>query len=203
MASLSYHKGRQLWRVDYRIALGTQRRRRTKYAKTQAAGQSLFTHLAAVEAATRTGIVKLDQVWEWIALGYIESDEAAAAFPGFEETDPRTSQATVDYDSILSSYEDYAIRTSKAKDPFRKTHQNHMSVARQVLDWLQKQDLRHISEEDCRSYQYDMESQYAPWTVFHRLTKLRLLLDQAVAMGMISSNPARNLTLRQPKQVAA
>ena len=37
--------------------------------------------------------------------------------------------------------------------------------------------------------------------VFHRLTKLRLLLDRAVELGMASNNPARGLKLRQPKRV--
>ena len=37
------------------------------------------------------------------------------------------------------------------------------------------------------------------WTVMHRLTKTRLLLDQAVTLGMVQANPARGITRRQPK----
>ena len=37
------------------------------------------------------------------------------------------------------------------------------------------------------------------WTVSNYLTKTRLLLDQAVMLGMIDHNPARDVTISQPK----
>ena len=140
----------------------------------------------------------------WVQRKYLKLEEAADAFPGYLDTLDRDQLARVtvtDYGKLLSAYEDYALRTSKAKDPHRKTHQNHMSVAREVIRWLSEAvpQVADLTESHCRSYQHHLEQQLAPWTVFHRLTKLRLLMDQAVELGMAAGNPARALQLRQPK----
>ena len=80
-----------------------------------------------------------------------------------------------------------------------------MSVARQVIAWLEEgwPHLPDLTEEDCRSYEHRLAAELAPWTVFHRLTKLRLLIDQAISLGMVTENPARAIKLAQPKRETA
>ncbi|MFC1526766.1 tyrosine-type recombinase/integrase [Candidatus Latescibacterota bacterium] len=116
----------------------------------------------------------------------------------------RASRTPTDYARILDAYEVYALEHSKSKRPDRKSHRNHMSMARQTTAWLQDTvpDIADLASDSVREYQRELEGKYSGWTVWHRVTKLRLLLDQAVHLGMLSENPARELTLRQPKVVS-
>ncbi|MFC1526031.1 tyrosine-type recombinase/integrase [Candidatus Latescibacterota bacterium] len=143
---------------------------------------------------------------DWIKRGWLRDDEAGLAFQGFADaTERRRAQEpqATDYARILAAYEEYAIQSSKSKDPGRKTHRNHMSYARKVVAWLKETapNLGDLTFDDVQEYQGRLEAQYARWTVFQYLTKLRLLLDQAVSLGMLAANPARELNLRQPKPV--
>ena len=74
-------------------------------------------------------------------------------------------------------------------------------MARQVVGWLRANfpDLRPMRIKDCQDYVANLQERYSPWSVHHYLTKLRVLLDQAVEMGMISENPARSLKMGNPK----
>ena len=206
MASLSYQEKKKLWRVDYTIRLSGRTRRRTKYARTQDEGRFLQSSLLALESGVKSGVARSDDIKSWIQREYLKLEEAGEAFPGYLDSIDRDVRAVLtgtDYGAILSAYEDYALRTSKAKDPGRKTHLNHMSVAREVIRWMAETapHVINLREAQCRDYLRELETTLAPWTVFHRLTKLRLLLDQAVELGMATHNPARVLKLRQPKTV--
>jgi integrase len=142
----------------------------------------------------------------WLERGWLTEEEALAAFPGYAETSERrrrSSSTSTDFPRILAGYEQYALERGKSQDPTRKAHKNHMSYARQVVAWMQSTcpDLSQLTEAIIREYHLALQARYASWTVFQYLTKLRLLLDQAVALGMLHENPARSLRLRQPKPV--
>ncbi len=160
------------------------------------------TRLEDLERATRDQIASKPQITRWISDGFLMPDEASAAFPGWGDTaarDPGTSGTN--FEAILASYENYALVHSKAHDPHRKTHLSSMSMARQVVEWLRANfpDLRPLKVKDCERYVADLQERYSPWSVHHYLTKLRVLLDQAVEMGMIPENPARSLKMANPK----
>ena len=46
----------------------------------------------------------------------------------------------------------------------------------------------------------ELKTRYTAWTVYHRVTKLRLLLDRAIELEMIHENPARAIKMGQPKK---
>ncbi|MCC7262045.1 MAG: tyrosine-type recombinase/integrase [Candidatus Latescibacteria bacterium] len=204
MASISKYAPRDCWRVSYLITLQKNKIQRAKYAKTKPEARVLATRLEQLEAATRSGVVADRNIEDWIDRGWLKEEEAARAFPGYAETVERKRRLQprpTDYQKILDAYERYAIENSKSKSPDRKTHKNHMSYARQVVSWLESAvpNLKDLTPELVREYQNQLQGQFASWTVFGRLTKLRLLVDQAVGLGMIADNPARQLSLRQPK----
>jgi integrase len=204
MASIDRFPPRNCWRIRYTVANG---RRRARYVKNNAAARQLLTRVNRLEEATRDGMAGDLEIRQWLEDGLLQAEEAAVAFRGWAETEirsPATATAT-DYEAILDAYEEYALRTSKARDPNRKTHANHMSVARAVIGWLRATApaLTDLTELDCRRYEDELSGRLAPWTVFHHLTKLRLLLDGAMRLGMVPENVARALKLRQPRRETA
>ena len=156
-----------------------------------------------MEEATRDGLAQDQEIQQWIEDGLLKLQEAATAFRGWAETQDRVPAplATIDLDAVLAAYETYSIRTSKARDPERKTHQVHMSTARQVLLWMA--DKIPPTLEDCEKYRDKLAQTLAPWTVHRRITTVRLLLDRAVELGMLTENVARGVRLDPPKRETA
>ena len=79
-----------------------------------------------------------------------------------------------------------------------------MGRAMQVVGWLEEEvpKLSGLTIEHVQTYRAHLRDQgYAPWTVFHHMTALRILLDQAMRLGMVHENPARQVSLNQPKKV--
>ena len=208
VASLDYHSARSCWRIRYTLRIGAQKSRRALYVKSKAEARSLKGKVEQLEQATRSGIARHVDIEEWIRQGWLSAPRASNAFPGYEETVHRqesTVKTPTDYQAILDAFEQYALDHSKARDPARKTHRNHMSMARQVCSWLQDTapDIQNLTEEMIREGLREHEARgYAGWTVMHRLTKTRLLLDRAVELGMINANPARAIRRKQPKLAA-
>jgi integrase len=160
------------------------------------------TRLAGLEQATHDQVAGNAQIKKWIKDGFLAGDEAAMVFPGWADTVARDPAASgTSYDAILAAYEEYALAHSKANDPYRKTHLNNMTMARQVVAWLRSNhsDLRQLQVKDCEGYRADLQARYSSWSVYHYLGKLRILLDQAVELSMITTNPARLLKLGNPK----
>lgn len=202
MASAAKYPQRGGWRVRYTLSLGHEKRPRSRYCKTKAAATALCTRLSDMEQATRDQVGSNVQIKKWIEEGLLSLDEAAAAFPGWADTAARDPGTTgTDYKAVLDAYENYALVHSKAHDPHRKTHLNNMTLARKVVEWLSANfpDLRRLKVKDCEGYLSDLQGNYSSWSVHHYLTKLRILLDQAVEMGMIPENPARSLKMGNPK----
>jgi integrase len=162
----------------------------------------MCTRLSDLEQSTRDQIASNAQIKRWIGDGFLSFDQAVVAFPGWADTAARDpGRSATDYTAILAAYESYALVHSKAHDPNRKTHLNNMSRARQVVEWLRANfpDLRPMSVKDCERFVADLQERYSQWSVHHHLTMLRILLDQAIDMGMISENPARSLRMGNPK----
>ena len=191
MASVHRFPSRNCWRVSYRIHLGSFPKQKTKYVRKKSDGAWLLPQLERVEEATRTGNAK-------------DRDEAESAFPGYADTKRRLrnySPDPTDYDVMLKSYEDYIVARGKY-DPTGRNRTNAMSVARQVVDWLTAEvpNISDLSKDDVERYRSELKAKgYAPWTIFHRLTALRILIDQAEKFHMIQGNPARDIKLEQPK----
>jgi integrase len=202
MASLHPFPQRKCFRVRFTVTLGPRKKQKSRYPRSLSVGRSLYNRASQLEEATRDGIARDGEIRAWIEEGLLEETEAACAFVGWHDTVTRQPGELIatNVDALLAAYEQYALSSSKAKDARRKSHANHMSVARQVCRWLTERDLQSLTNDDCRQYQDEMATRFARWTVFHRMTKLRLLLDQAVKLGMLHDNPARGLRLRQPKR---
>jgi site-specific recombinase XerD len=204
MASVGYFSARKNWRIQYSLKLRGQRVQKAKYASSKADANLFRRQLERLEDATATGIAGIKDIEEWVARKWLTQDEAFLAFPGYEETIRRTctpESAQVDFQAILDRYEDYAVSHSKAQSPDRKTHQNSMYVAQNVIEWLKREHpgLELTSEEIRRKCIDLREEGLAEWTVSRWHQKLRLLLDQAMALSMIPHNPARQVHLPTPK----
>ena len=202
MASLQPYPSRSCYRVRFSVKVGNRRKTRNRFPKTQALARVLHSRVTRVEEATRDGVARNDEIRSWIDEDLLEEAEAGIAFPGWRDRVARQpgNLNPGNVDRLLEEYENYAIANSKAKDPQRKSHRNHMSLAKQVAAWLRDRDLTALTSDECRDYGADLAATYSSWTVFHRMTKLRLLLDEAVKLGMIHENPARAFPLKQPKR---
>lgn len=204
MASVSRFEPRDSWRIQYTLRLKGRSARKSKYASTRADALLLARQIENLEDATKTGIARMGDIEGWIDRGWITAQEAAVGFPGFAESSKRsrTGKAIqVDFNAILRAYEEYALRHSKAGNPFRHSHRAHMHLARQVVAWLQTESpALSLGARDVEQWLDGLRRQgYSPWSVYHYLTKMRLLLDQAQTLGMIEENPARQITVPLPK----
>ena len=204
MASVTYVKLRDTHRVFYRLKVRGKLIDKAKYAKKKAKANLLKRELERVESATRTGIVSTQEIEGWLDQGWIKKEEAEGAFLGYEESAQRRRRGRVeitDYNAVLAAYEDYALATGKGSEE-RKSYRNHVSLARQVIDWLKAEfpDVSRLTSADVSARMKDMKGSYTDWTIYHHATKLRLLLDQAVVLGMIHENPARAVQLGQPRK---
>ena len=201
------HKNKQragLWRVWYTIEINGNKQRRSKSVKSIQEADTLMLRLAAVEQATRTGVATLADIEEWIAKQWITRQDANSAFTGFAETARRngTDLATTDFRALLDAYAERSLRKSK-KDPYGKNHSVNMSRAKQAIQWCEDNcpDIRTLDVDDVAQFVDDLRSNdMKPWTVHHYITALRLVLDAAIDLQMIASNPARSFTHKQPKR---
>ena len=203
MAYLDPYPKRNCYRVRFTVWLGPVRKLRSRYPRNEGAARALLNRVQRLEDASRDGIARDAEIRGWLEEKLVTPEEAARAFRAWSETEARDPRAiATDFGTLLDAYEEYALRTSKARNPYRKTHTNSMSVAHQVIRWLQETapQLTDLTEDACRRYETQLAAKLAPWTVFHRMTKLRLLLDQAVEMQMVATNPAREVALRPPKK---
>ena len=202
MAYINWFRQRSSWRIRYSITLGRTKKERSRYRKSKNAANALLNRVQHLEQATRDGRAEDKEILQWIEEDLIESYEAAVAFRAWAETDARSPKLQpTDYDTLLQMYEAHALRVSKAGDPHRKTHNDTMSLARRIVDWLQGNFpyLPDLADQDCRLYQDHLVKSLKPSTVSHYITTLRVLLDCAIETQMASENPARNIKIRQPK----
>ena len=206
MAWVAPFKPRTNWRVRYNLYLLGKRQRRDKYADTRADAELLAKRIEELETATKRGIATRQQIEEWIDRGWLRASEASIAFTGYEESRRRAignNPQDTDFSKLLAAYEQYSFGVSK-DEIYNKAHKTNMGRAEKVIAWLQTtvMSLGDLHKSDVIGFRDLLNTEgYAPWTVFHYLTVLRIVLDRAVDYEMISSNPARELKLRQPKKV--
>jgi site-specific recombinase XerD len=201
---VSRFEPRNSWRIQYTLRLRGRSVRKSKYTSTRADAQLLARQIGNLENATKTRIAIMADIEGWIERGWITAPEAALAFPGFAESARRAKtgrSVQVDFAAVRRAYEEYALRRSKAGNPFRHSHKAHMHLARQVIAWLQAEyPTLALGPRDVDQWLDDLRRQgYSPWSIYHYLTKARLLLDQAQVLGMIEVNPARQITVPLPK----
>ncbi len=203
MASLKHEKKHRRFRVSYSIRLPAGPIYRSRYATTRAEADQLRRQLEAVETAARTGLAPVDQIEDWLGRGWLKPEEAMAAFRDWRQSGGGAAPARVDFERIQAAYEEYALSHSKAGSPYRKSHRTHQSLSARVVAWLQAEhpalDLKAL---DVEAWLRGLRRDYAPWTVYHYGTYLRLLLDRAVELGMLRANVAREVPLPPPRAQA-
>jgi hypothetical protein len=201
MANSYYWKAGKRHRVDYSLKLGDRYKRKVKYAKSPRDARTLLAHVERVESATRTATARSVDIEQWIELGYLTHDEAAAAFPGWGDSLARQQLATAtDYDAIYTAYEAYAWNQQRPGSS-DKSIGNALSHTRKAMEWLREEypDLRDVTADSIRQYHTGLlASGYSEWTAWHRVKQLRLALDRAIDLGMIETNAARDVALSAP-----
>jgi len=199
MATVKPYPLRSGYRVRYWLSLNGHAKIRSKYTNSKAEADALAADLSLVERATKTGIAELGRIAEWISRKYLTTDDAIIAFRGFKESAMRSGMFTVpaDYDELLSAYRSYAERNHRK----HKGQYSGVYRAEYVVRWLKNHELQNLSPQMIDVWQYELSQQFAPWTVFSYMTTLRILLDEAVRLGMLGENPSRNISLRQPKKI--
>jgi len=208
MASVHPFPKRKNWRIGYYIRLNGKSTKKAKYAKSKADANHLKRQLERLEDASKTGLASEKEIEMWIDKGWLKKEEAELIFTGYKETAARKetlAAESTDYDRILKAYEEYSADNSKG-GVFRKTHKTNMGYASQVIQWLRNEfsDLQTLTVDDVQDWLTELKNkEYAEWTIFHFFTKLRLLLDKAQNLRMISDNPARKINLRQPRVATA
>jgi integrase len=207
MAALNWYAPRKCWRIEYTLYLRQRKVRRARYSKDRAVAGLLLSQAQRVEEATHTGLSTQKEIEEWVERGWLSPEQANLAFSGFAEATDRKrllNPEATDYERILAAYEQYVASVSQ-REGGRKNRVDQVNVARRVMRWLEADfpSLSDLTVDDVAKYRVSLQGQgYAPWTVFHRLTALRLLVDQAIAMGMVRENPARQVSLYQPKKTS-
>ena len=204
MATVTPFPPRNCYRVRYTLTLNGTKKRRAKYAPTKGHAQTLAQRLGHLEQATRAGIASYSDIEDWIQRGWISPEEAATTFVGYAT---KLSQSSSTYDTgyarILQVYAEYSERNTK-DTIYHKSHRVNMGRAEKVINWLSNQhpNVGSITIDDVERYVDSLAHRdYAPWTISHYMTVLRILLDHAVRFGMIAENPARKVKLRAPKRV--
>ena len=167
------------FRVRYVLWIGGQKKSKAKYPRTEQAAKAMTTSATHLERSCRERQARNEEIRRWIIDELLTEGEAAQCFPGWADTQDRIPEKLkgVDFDAILAAYEERILAASKAQDPHRKTHRNHMSTARQVLTWLREKHpaLTSLDEEGCRKRYAELRSKYSEWTACHHMTKMRHL----------------------------
>lgn len=207
MASMGKYPARSCFRITYRLIFGVHKKKsRYKYCKSKEEARVLTTQLAQLEIATRTRIASQTDIEKWIDRGWLKIEEAEEIFDGYKETPQRSLSKTgkqTDYSRLASAYADYSAAISKG-GAFGRPHARNLSHARPVLDWLRKDcpRLADVTEREIKAKIVSLrEEGYSPWTIHHYFTKLRLIIDQAIPLGEIAVNPARQISLRRDLNV--
>ena len=200
MASVLHEKKLKRWRISFALRLPAGPVYRSRYARDRTEADQLRRLVEALETATRTGLAKASSIDEWIARGWLKPEEGLEVFTAWREAGGPTLRRPVDLDALRRAYEDYALQHSKAGSPFRASHKSHLALAGQVLAWLEEAHPRlDLSPADVERWLAELGRKYAPWSVYHYGTYLRLLLDRAVELGMAPSNAARAVSLSTPR----
>lgn len=188
------------YRVCYWLRLPGGRLRRYQYTPTRSRANLLRAQLGAVEGAVQVGTALLEDIREWVGRGWLAPEQAAAAFRAYRAAE--SPREPVDLDALLAAYEAYALRHSKAGDAGRKTHVSRMLLARQVVAWLaEAHPTLDLDAEAVQVWLGQLAARgYSEWSRHHYLTALRILLDQAVTLGMGESNPARAVRQGTPRR---
>ena len=193
------------------MTLATSRKRKSKYRKDRASANALVRETEKVERATRLAVASDSEIAEWIEQELITEEEADLAFAGYAETSRRRRGMSADqicetdYNLILEAYRQYSLGRGKG-GPNReslKSHRNSMSLAGQVVSWLSSEfpNVTELDVDDTRAYLRRLsDSGYSRWSIHHFHTKLRLLLDRACDLKMLTENPARSIRMSQPKR---
>jgi integrase len=165
--------------------------------------------LAQLEEATRRQYATRPEVEGWIEKGWLTAEQASLAFAGFDEVirQNRRSAAgaqSTDYGKIKAAYEEYSLASGKGGEDRAnlKTHRNNLSMASQVISWLEQRVpcIAELTSQDVRKRLEEMrQGGYTNWTVSNYLTKTRILLDQAISLGLMDTNPAREVRISQPR----
>ncbi|MFH1570606.1 MAG: site-specific integrase [Gemmatimonadota bacterium] len=198
-------KGRKRsgFRVRYVLRIEGRRLSRSRYPRSRQSARALATSADHLERACREGIARDEEIRRWVTDDLLTADEAALCFPGWGDTRLRGGPPLrpTDYAAVLNAYEERILRASKAHNPLRKSHQNHMGLARQTVAWLQAEypDLSTLDRQSCELRYDHLTTHYAQWSACHHLTKLRHLLDEALKLGMIRENPALAVRIVPPK----
>lgn len=199
LASLQHEKKHPRFRGSNSIRLPAGPIYRSRYAGTRGEADQLRWQLEAVETAARTGLASVDQSEDWLGRGWLKPEKALAAFRDWRLAGGGMPPAKVDLEVIQKAYEEYALQHSKAGSLFCKSHCNHRSLSAQVPAWLKEEHpVLNLTVVDVETYLRRLRRTYAPWTVCHYGTCLRLLLDRAVELGMLRENVARQVPLPAP-----
>jgi integrase len=203
MASMGKFAARNCYRITYRLTFGAHKKKpRYKYSKSKEEARVLTTQLEQLEIATRTRIARQVDIEKWIDQGWLKPEEAEEIFDGYKETLQRTLSKTgkqTDYKRIERAFSDYSASIAKG-GAFGRPHARNLNHARLVFEWLRADipRLTDLSQEQIKAKILHLrESGYSPWTLHHFLTKLRLIIDQAIPLGEMATNPARQISLRR------
>ena len=206
---MSKFPARNCWRVDYFIYLKDTKTRKAKYPKSKSEARLLTSQLEQLEQATKNQYAGKKEIENWIQKGWIAEDQAADVFAGYDEVlehKRRTDLALqqVNWRQVMDAYEEYSLQSGKGGEDrvYLKSHRNNINMAKQVLSWLQDHatPLVDLTPDQIKVRLEEMKKDgSSEWTISNYLTKMRLLLDQAVILKMAVHNPAREITLPQPK----
>ena len=194
MASVDHLPQRRQWRIRYSIYTPSGTLRRAKYRSTKEEARALCNQLVDVERATRLGVAPAEQIDDWINRAYITPQHAKDAFRGYLPAKPAVA---FDFDSLIAAYETYC----KHNHRIHKGQFAGLYRARRIVEWLRTCDLNPLTARAVEQYRHELQQDNAPWTVFHYMTTLRIILDEAVRLGMCKENVAREIPLGQPKRI--
>jgi site-specific recombinase XerD len=204
VATLDYRKERQVYRVRYTYKVGGKSIRRSISSKSKPEIRVLQRQVEELEEASRTRLAGIDRIDQWVERNWITATEAGSLFEGYSGTIQQRShqEGTTDWDLLERDAMAYAGQASEGSGGERINRQSSESHFRHALRWLLSQvdDLRELTDSHVSDYQTSLSREFAPWTTFHRMTKLRIILDCGIRRDMIDKNVARSVSLAQPKR---
>ena len=141
----------------------------------------------------------------WVEEGFLRESDAIAIFPGFATTWEALkgpARVSTNYKILWDAFAERESDATKGSGGETRNAQSALSHGRQCMRYLEEHfpSISQLTVADVEAYKERIELEFAEWTVRTRMTKLRMILDQAVRLNMIEMNPAREVPLRQPKR---
>lgn len=209
MAKIKPYKNgyRIRWFVTLKGVNGGKKREHKRMASSLEAAGGIKAEADRAVRAVRSGVVEdtnaSARIEQWIAQGYLHHDECEAAFPFWSPQRQTRSSTDNTWSELERNYLKYYESKSGYNSPNYRSQRSRLKI---IMPWLQASvpDLAQLTTVHAKNFldYLIFNCEYAPQTRKHFIDALHILVDIAVDLGLVLTNPTREIKVAQVKRMS-